>query len=153
MTSPIEPSLFDFVETFAGEVADGSVTGTGTVEESSAIIDFCESFFDQFFANVVRVPILGFGPTSKALAARAAVDLRDDEMAKPVRSLIALFEKFCDLHGGVTSGAVLPITGLLSADSLPAMSTAFTWKGHSFSSRRVPQEPRRSLGGARRQAS
>ena len=34
--------------------------------------------------------------------------------------------------GACTSGAVLPVTGLLSADSLPAVSTALTRNVHSL---------------------
>jgi hypothetical protein len=104
MPSPIEPTLFDFVEVFAGEVEAGGITGAGTVDESSAIIEFCESFFDQFFANVLHIQILGFGATSKNLASRAAVERRDAAALKSVRSLIALFERFCDLHGEVLGG-------------------------------------------------
>ena len=45
--------------------------------------------------------------------------------------VVAVTRALAGVDGGVTSGAVLPVTGLLRADSLPAASTALTWKENS----------------------
>lgn len=74
------------------------------MEESSPIIVFCESFFEQFFGNVLEAPITGFDQLSKGVAAEQAERLRQREDTKEARRLVALFEKFCDLHADVLGG-------------------------------------------------
>jgi hypothetical protein len=100
---PIELHLFDFVDEFAESVKSGKIKDVEDVEASSGIVEFCEEFFNQFLA-AVGVPVLGFGPTSKAKASAAAIKRRDDPAEVTVRSLLALFEKFCDLHSEVLGG-------------------------------------------------
>lgn len=104
MTSQLDPGLFDFICDFAGEVANGTVAKLDTVEESSPIIVFCESFFEQFFGNALKAPITGFDQVSKGVAADQAEELKLQDGTKETRRIVALFEKFCDLHADVVGG-------------------------------------------------
>jgi hypothetical protein len=105
MSSPIEPSLFDFVDEFAEQVEQGELTPIDTLAASSRIVTFCESFFVQFFANELSHEIDGFDPVAKRAAAGIAVDFSDDDEKRPVRALVSLFEKFCDMYADVLGGA------------------------------------------------
>ena len=102
---PLEPSLFDFVSDFSQEVLDGKIGQLDTVEESSPVITFCENLFSQFFAEYLGQPIEGFDFEAKRAAAGLAERFQGQEDRKETRSLIALFEKFCDLYGDVVGGA------------------------------------------------
>src|SRR4051794_34437397 len=109
MPAPIELSLFDFVDEFATEMRrDGLKDGLNpldTLAANSRIVTFCESFFVQFFANVLNTEIDGFDSQSKRAASDLAVGLRDDKAKASVRALIALFEKFCDMYADIIGGA------------------------------------------------
>jgi hypothetical protein len=105
MPSPIELSLFDFVDEFATEISKDGLNPLDTLAANSRIIEFCESFFVQFFANVLHTEIEGFDSQSKRAASGIAIALKDDKTKKLVRVLIALFEKFCDMHADVIGGA------------------------------------------------
>ena len=106
MSSPLDPRLFDFVRDFARDVEQGTVAKLETVEASSPIIAFCESFFEQFMGDVLSSPITGFDQESKRNAAGIAERLKDEapEDNKATRLILALFERFCDLHADVVGG-------------------------------------------------
>ena len=105
-TSPVETSVFDFVDDFARRITRGDPKPLETVAESSSIITFCKSFFDQFFASVLDCPITSFDPDAKRQAARLAEQRRGDPSTPDeVRRLITLFEKFCDMYQGVIRGS------------------------------------------------
>ncbi|MFI4990319.1 MAG: hypothetical protein ACHQHO_05325 [Solirubrobacterales bacterium] len=105
MSAPVEPSLFDFVDEFAAEVQKGELSPLETLAANARIITFCESFFVQFFANVLGKEIEGFDPQAKRSAAGIAIELKDDQAQAPVRALIGLFEKFCDMYADIIGGA------------------------------------------------
>jgi hypothetical protein len=105
MPSPIEPSLFDFVDEFAREVKKGEPGSLDTVAANSRIVTFCQNFFVQFFANVLCREIEGFDPQAKRAAADIAIKLQDAPNTAPTRALIGLFEKFCDMYADVLGGA------------------------------------------------
>jgi hypothetical protein len=106
MTSPISLELFDFFDEFASGVLAGEPQPLAAVTDDARIVVFCTSFFDQFFAEVLHRPIEGFTPQSKRLAARLAEELRKEESVPgELRSLIALFEKFCDVYSELISGS------------------------------------------------
>jgi hypothetical protein len=106
MTSPIALELFDFVDEFAGEVHAGKLQPLDVVTGSAQIVVFCESLFDQLFANVLKRPIEGFTPGSKRSAARLAEEPKNKtSVPRELRSLIALFEKFCDMYSELISGS------------------------------------------------
>lgn len=105
MSAEIEPSLFDFVDEFADQIKEGELGSLDTLAANSGIITFCESFFVQFFANVLGQEIEGFDPVAKRAAAGIVVDLQGDKTKAPDRALISLFEKFCDMYADVLAGA------------------------------------------------
>jgi hypothetical protein len=102
--SQLNPALFDFVHDFADDVSNDKVDRLTTVEESSPIIAFCETFFEQFLGDELGAAITGFDQDSKRIAAREAERLKQEDRAKEARQLLALFEKFCDLHADVVGG-------------------------------------------------
>jgi hypothetical protein len=118
MPSPIEPSLFDFVDEFATEITKNHPGPFETLAANSRIITFCESFFVQLFANVFSTTIEGFDTEAKRLAAGFAVDLEEDDTAAPLRALLSLFESFCamyeDLMGGMSGGSEITYVELHS---------------------------------------
>ena len=104
MTSPIEESLFDFIDDFADQLAAGKVRRWDTIERSSDMLAFCESFFDQFFGSLGSA-ISGFGRKSKRNAGELAERLRLDEKdtSEDSRRLIVMFEEFCDMYSDLSS--------------------------------------------------
>ena len=106
MSAPIELSLFDFVDEFAAEVEIGSVEGQHTLEEDSPLlIDFCEAFFDQFFA-ALGYNISSFHPASKRQASELVERLRLKEGdTQHTRMIITLFESFCDMYEDIADGS------------------------------------------------
>jgi hypothetical protein len=106
VNSPIALTLFDFCEEFAGEVRAGKPQPSMAVTEDARIVVFCASFFDQLFAHVLERPIEGFTPESKRAAARLAEELKKDPgQPDELRSLIPLFEKFCDMYSELIGGS------------------------------------------------
>lgn len=97
MSSVVQPSLFDFVSDFADEVKAGKIEELATLEESSGIIVFCESFFEQFFATV-GLSIDGFNLRGKRAAAGLAETMTRSDETAPVRALVSLYERFCDMY-------------------------------------------------------
>jgi hypothetical protein len=105
-SSPVELTLFDFVDEFASQVRMGNPKARETVVGSSRIVVFCESFFDQFFAKVLHSAITGFDPDSKRKAARMAEQLKGEPPSSAeLRALVALFESFCDMYLDVIKGS------------------------------------------------
>jgi hypothetical protein len=100
VSGSIELSLFDFIDDFADEVQDESIDRDDTVEKSSPIISFCETFFDQFFAALGH-NISGFNDDAKRDASELAERLRLRADTKPMRVVIALFEEFCEMYDDV----------------------------------------------------
>ncbi len=105
-SSPIELTLFNFVDEFAFQITSGTPGPLEEVADSSSIIVFCESFFDQLFAHALDCPITGFDPDSKRKAARLAEELKGDaQTSLELRALVALFESFCDMYLEVIKGS------------------------------------------------
>jgi hypothetical protein len=105
VSSQLDPALFAFVRDFAADVETGTVGKLETVEASSPIIMFCESFFEQFMGDVLGSPITGFDQESKRTAAGIAERLKLDAPGDTAtRRVLALFERFCDVHADVVGG-------------------------------------------------
>ena len=95
--------LFDFVDEFAAEVQAGKITELDTVEESSPILAFCESFFDQLFA---AQGVWGDGVQSPweegsigargAAARRPRKDGEDSRASKHARAVERLLSTYYD---------------------------------------------------------
>lgn len=106
MISPISLALFDAIDDFARDVRGGDPKPLAAVTVGVEIIVFCESFFDQLFANVLNCQIQGFNPQSQNSASRLAEELkRDPNSSAPLRSLIGLFENFCEVYSQLISGS------------------------------------------------
>jgi hypothetical protein len=107
MPSPISLELFDFIDDFARAVRAGNPRPSAAVTEGAEIVVFCESFFDQLFANVLKRPIEGFTSSSQKIAARLAEAMHKQEPPplKELRALIALFEGFCEMHEELILGS------------------------------------------------
>ena len=60
------------------------------------------------------------------------MSLERSQASDTLDGVVAVTRRFAGVVGAVTSGAVLPLTGLLNADSLPAASTAFTRNENSL---------------------
>jgi hypothetical protein len=105
MNSPIELRLFDFVDEFAREVDTGTREPGEELPKGAQIVVFCQSFFDQLFAKVLKHPITGLDPESKRKAARLAEELKVKGVSPELRRLIVLFEGFCDLYAEVVDGS------------------------------------------------
>ncbi|GIM89299.1 hypothetical protein [Paractinoplanes toevensis] len=104
MTPPIEESLFDFIDDFANQLKTGKIGRWDTVERSSDMLAFCESFFDQFFGSLGS-SITGFGRKSKQNAGELAERLHRDEpdSTRDARRIIVMFEEFCDMYSDLSS--------------------------------------------------
>jgi hypothetical protein len=106
VSAPIALSLFDFVDEFAAEVKIGSIEGLDPVEEdSSLLIDFCETFFVQFFGPL-GCNIRSFDAVSKRQASELVERLRLQEGdTQHTRVIITLFESFCDMYEDIADGS------------------------------------------------
>ncbi len=102
---PIELSLFAFIDEFAAQVKGGDPGPLDKLSGDSKVIVFCQSFFVQFFGKVLDVEIDGFDAVAKRAAAGLAVDLQGEQTKAPIRAIIALFEKFCDMYADVVAGS------------------------------------------------
>jgi hypothetical protein len=73
----------------------------------------CESFFEQFFATLNHEISGLFDYTAKEEAAELAIrlGLKNERETKHTRTVIALFELFCDMYADV-EGGLYGLTGL-----------------------------------------
>lgn len=96
----ISPALFDSLDEYI-ELLESheAFSSRNVVPETSPIISFTENAFAQFFENEVGSEITGFDDHFKRRAARARY--RKKDLPKQTRSLIVLFEQFCDVHDDV----------------------------------------------------
>jgi hypothetical protein len=132
MSSPVALELFDFVDEFARDVRGGKITAFQVVVGDDTIVIFSESFFDQFFANVLSRPIKQFSAASKRDAGRLAEELRSEAAAtRESRALIALFEGFCDMYGELINGSYgagdIPYRDFHGAYLSPLLEEAEAW--------------------------
>jgi hypothetical protein len=95
MTNLIDPSLFDFVDEFADQAREPDTAADDLVATNLNLVVFCEGFFAQFFESALKVEITGFGPEAQRVAASI---LAKGGLKREVRSLVSLFESFCDWH-------------------------------------------------------
>ena len=100
MKSPIQPSLFDLVSSYADDIAAGAVDASRPLLKTTPIIVFCENFYLQFFESLGR-PIVSVDDTSKRAAVELATELERQEGSRETVSLVQWFEEFCDLYPDV----------------------------------------------------
>jgi plasmid maintenance system killer protein len=96
----ISPALFDSIDTYIDLLDRGEAIANNVVPETSPVISFSQNAFAQFFQNEVHAEINGFDSKAKRKAARLR---RTDKsrLSAEARSLIALFEQFCDVYEDV----------------------------------------------------
>jgi hypothetical protein len=100
----ISPSLFDLLDEYAGELDAREAIVGNVVPATSPALVFVESAFAQFFENVVKVEIKGFGEKEKKRASRVRRK-KGESLSPEARSLIALFKQFCDRYEDVQSAS------------------------------------------------
>jgi hypothetical protein len=93
--SPVALSLFDLVERYAKQIEDGKIDVKNPLKRTTPIIEFCRTFYQQFFEHELGLEIKGVDQSAKA----KAIELRHafDDQAAPVPRLIAWFEELCDI--------------------------------------------------------
>lgn len=93
-------ALFDSIDEYCDLLRSGTAISKDAVPETSPVISFCENAFAQFFENEIGVEITGFGDDEK----KRCVRLRKKHKAKyskEARSVMALYERFCDIFEDV----------------------------------------------------
>lgn len=96
----VSPALFDSIDEYVEQLNSGTALSDKVVPETSPLLTFTENAFAQFFQNEVGTEITGFDFKAKRRAARLRYS-RKDRLSKEARSLISLFEQFCDVHEDV----------------------------------------------------
>lgn len=93
---PVAPSVFDGAAEYSKALENGTISIDKPLSDTTPIINFCQSFFVQFFDNVLHEPLLAIDAQAKEHAARVREALPNDGSAAPTRLLVSLFEELCD---------------------------------------------------------
>ena len=99
----ISPELFDLLDEYVVELESGTAIVDDVVPETSPMLAFAENAFAQFFENQVGKEIKGFDEKSKRQAARQRA--ANKSLSAQTRSLIALYQQFCDVYEDVQSAS------------------------------------------------
>jgi hypothetical protein len=94
---PVEPALFDLVTRYAEELNAGKVSAKTSLKRTTPIVEFCRTFFVQFFEHELDHEIIGIDQQAKFDATRMRIDLEDQPDSEPTRLLIGWFEELCDI--------------------------------------------------------
>ena len=93
--SQIEPRLFDLLDEYSANIANGTIKPGTAVRRSSKVITFLQSFFEQLFASSFGIQLEAFDHESK----RMIVALRhEQEVPAELRPVVSAFEELCDLY-------------------------------------------------------
>jgi hypothetical protein len=93
---PVAPSVFDGAARYSEALQNGTISIDKPLSDTTPIINFCQSFFVQFFDNVLHEPLMAIDAQAKEQAARVREALPSDGSAAPIRLLVSLFEELCD---------------------------------------------------------
>jgi len=96
----VSPELFDSIDEYVEQLKSGTALSGKVVPATSPLLTFTENAFAQFFQNEVGTEITGFDFKAKLGAARLRYS-NTSRLSKQARSLISLFEQFCDVHEDV----------------------------------------------------
>ena len=99
----ISPELFDLLDEYVGELEADAAIVDDVVPETSPMLAFAENAFAQFFQNQVGKEIKGFDEKSKRRAARQRASGKN--LSPQTRSLIALYQQFCDKYEDIQSAS------------------------------------------------
>jgi hypothetical protein len=103
---PVSPVLFDLVTAYAGEIETAKALPKGPLKQKTPIVEFCRSFFAQFFENVLGQEITGIDSDTKLEATTKRLELEGERehTAEPAKaeleakvSLISSFEDLCEM--------------------------------------------------------
>lgn len=102
--SPISPELFGLLAQYARDVLGGRIQLGAKPRKTSPVIVFCQSFYAQFFENVIGTEITAIDLEAKRASVRARHRLKEaqDEPGIPETILLLTwFERFCDIYADV----------------------------------------------------
>jgi hypothetical protein len=99
----ISPELFDLLDEYVAELETGAAIVDDVVPQTSPMLAFIENAFAQFFQNQVGREIKGFDEKSKRRAARQRAAKKD--LSPQTRSLIVLYQQFCDSYEDIQSAS------------------------------------------------
>ena len=91
----IEPSLFEVVEQYASEIASGKTTTYQTIDKDNGLIDFCETFLQQFSRFYMNKPAYGFNDRSQSQLSRARIRLEGRPGTEEAQRLMFCLEPLC----------------------------------------------------------
>jgi hypothetical protein len=103
---PVSPLLFDLVTAYAGEIERAKALPKGPLKQKTPIVEFCRSFFAQFFENVLGQEITGVDSDTKLEATTKRLELQGERehIAEPAKAeldakvaLISSFEDLCEM--------------------------------------------------------
>lgn len=90
--SEVSPSLYDLLDQYTAEIANGKVRPGSAVWSRSLVLTFCQNFFNQFFVAEYGHQITGFQDDD---AKRAASLRRTEGHSREARQVVALYIRFC----------------------------------------------------------
>jgi hypothetical protein len=94
---PVEPRLFQLLSRYAGDLKEGRIDLRKPLKQSDLVVEFCRTFFQQFFENELTLEIVGVDQIARQQAARLRIGLEQDASTKPTRDVIRSFEDLCDM--------------------------------------------------------
>jgi hypothetical protein len=96
----LTPSVFDFVEDYATELADRDRL-PATIDEDGALLVFTREFFIQFFGDVFDYQVSTFGDTAAVDVAVADKDRNPD--GSSADQIVAMFRQFCQDYATIVT--------------------------------------------------
>jgi hypothetical protein len=91
----IAPELFNYISEYTS--AFKARTGKDEMADRALLTNFLENFFLQFFQNVLNTEISGVNSASKQISVKLRSELRKTKTDRLVRTLLAKFERLCDI--------------------------------------------------------
>jgi len=94
---PIAPSLFGLITTYVDQINKGKVSVKSPLKRTTPIVEFCRTFFQQFFENELGHEITSIDQQAKFEATHLRHDLDNNPETKALELLIGWFEELCDI--------------------------------------------------------
>jgi hypothetical protein len=101
---PVSIALFDLIAESAALIRANPKEIEARIESDAKILEFCEDFFQQFLKAVAGLAITGFDQKDKEEVART----RMASKSRPVRAVMAQYEKLCDTYYEFRGSVQLP---------------------------------------------
>jgi hypothetical protein len=94
-TCPVAPELFDTLVEWSDKVTRARNRKGALRGNSAALVTFCESFFAQFFDNVLHEDVTSFDMVAAGTASKLRRKLKESGDPGGSIPLIAWFQEFC----------------------------------------------------------